>query len=1016
MGGRPLHSSSTQQTPTSSFGNLPNPYSSSPSPHPGFASSPVPEPPPYEYKNNSWGPPGVPQVVETRNSYDEAPQTRLRSMSNTDHLLGAQAASSMGPAMMAFPEPQLTVPQSLPGANLQRASSATAAAPNRHNHYAENFRRPTHPQPLERGEPKASPPIPPAKLLHTTSAASLQSNLTSNSYTRNPDQYQDALASPVESSFSLDQEEKDKAPARDLSHLSQDMEESIARFQRGELADAEEEWHRLVPEEAMKALENKEIQRQGMIFELFKAEREYVSDLQLMEDIFIHGLFKAQPPVIPEHQISAFVNDVFGNLHEILLHHRTMLGALFARQRDDHPLINSIADVVLETALKPEFRDAYEKYIKHYPMAESIHQKQRQLNPAYEAFLESVSSEPRIKKRDLKIFLSRPVTRLPRLNLLLESILKKTDKEHDHPDLDTLPLALGILGDCIKATQPGIEAAESRVKFMDICEHLVAPKGEIMDLDLFDKERHLVHVGPVWTKAKADTGFMGEKWQELQGLVLDNYFILYREKATQNSTVVKKIVQHRPVPLSFIRLASFNSDPEIRKEKNEGLLGTWRSQEVSMYPFTFYHSSPSAMKAYKMYVTNEAARKKWYSVFVDALGVHKVKQENNPWFTQEQLSDGFFRIPKEAVISPHSRAATGKITSAVPFNTSGGRFIAIACTSGIYIARYGTEDYRKVFNFPNATYIAALQVWNGHYLNKFIIHFESTVLGYSLDLVAMIAYGQGNPQLLEASRERITPSDQSVMFVRHISMQDRVLLIYAAKKRLSSSCYVYALEPVAQQMMQGIQGTSPPCTFRPYGQPGGIPKDTYDVVSLTRTVAVCTRDGLITADPSNLNAHPPAIPLLNDAASNQSIANLKANIEGLKPLGFLRVSSDEIMVIYDDIGCYVNTRGYPARNGGYIRWETKVTSYAHRNEHLFLVSPRFIEIRLISNGRLLQVIEGGDIRLLFASPALSPHDNVLVAMRGRYNDPFGLSEKVVELMKAEEYSTTASPMWSEWDM
>ena len=43
------------------------------------------------------------------------------------------------------------------------------------------------------------------------------------------------------------------------------------------------------------------------------------------------------------------------------------------------------------------------------------------------------------------------------------------------------------------------------------------------DLDLFDKERHLVYVGPVWTKTKTDSGFGGEKWQELQGLVLDNY-------------------------------------------------------------------------------------------------------------------------------------------------------------------------------------------------------------------------------------------------------------------------------------------------------------------------------------------------------------------------------------------------------------------------------------------------------------------------------------------------------------
>lgn len=51
---------------------------------------------------------------------------------------------------------------------------------------------------------------------------------------------------------------------------------------------------------------------------------------------------------------------------------------------------------------------------------------------------------------------------------------------HDHPDLETLPIILGILKDCIKSTQPGIEAAESKVKFWELCESLVYQKGEII--------------------------------------------------------------------------------------------------------------------------------------------------------------------------------------------------------------------------------------------------------------------------------------------------------------------------------------------------------------------------------------------------------------------------------------------------------------------------------------------------------------------------------------------------------
>jgi hypothetical protein len=47
-------------------------------------------------------------------------------------------------------------------------------------------------------------------------------------------------------------------------------------------------------------------------------------------------------------------------------------------------------------------------------------------NPAYQAFLAKCGSEKGVKKRDLITFISRAVTRLPRLKLILESVEKYT--------------------------------------------------------------------------------------------------------------------------------------------------------------------------------------------------------------------------------------------------------------------------------------------------------------------------------------------------------------------------------------------------------------------------------------------------------------------------------------------------------------------------------------------------------------------------------------------------------------
>jgi RHO1 GDP-GTP exchange protein 1/2 len=118
--------------------------------------------------------------------------------------------------------------------------------------------------------------------------------------------------------------------------------------------------------------------------------------------------------------------------------------------------------------------------------------------------------------------------------------------------------------------------------------------------------------------------------------------------------------------------------------------------------------------------------------------------------------------------------------------------------------------------------------------------------------------------------------------------------------------------------------------------------------------------------------------------------------------------------VFPDLGCYINTKGIPTREAGFLKWETKITSYACRAPYVFLVSSRFIEIRNIGNGRLLQVVEGGDIRMIYGGTGGSsspnnkqangnnPEDNVLVAMRGRFNDKNGLSEKIVELVPTEE--------------
>jgi len=130
-----------------------------------------------------------------------------------------------------------------------------------------------------------------------------------------------------------------------------------------------------------------------------------------------------------------------------------------------------------------------------------------------------------------------------------------------------------------------------------------------------------------------------------------------------------------------------------------------------------------------------------------------------------------------------------------------------------------------------------------------------------------------------------------------------------------------------------------------------------------------------------------------------------------------------ILILRVDLGCYIDKHGVPTRQCGYIKWETKVVSYANRNGHVLLFSPEFIEIRNTTTGRIVQVIEGNDIRLMYSGPYTKKENPILVAMRGSKDDQNGQSEKIMELLETEEINMVSpssavfsSVLWDDWDI
>ncbi|KAF9267744.1 hypothetical protein L218DRAFT_970604 [Marasmius fiardii PR-910] len=917
-----------------------------------------------------------------RNPWDEVDaRQRTQSMVNPSRSSTIVATTGARVAPMAFPEPQI-----------YRSVSQRAAQP--------------EPERFSHRPNGSDTHLEGSRLHHTSSMVSVASsyrNEENDDYPTSNDSHGD-----------------EESIASELSNLSID---GVRRFQSGELSEKDQEWHRLVPPEAIDALGKTEVQRQSVIFEILKSEKEYVADLEAVHNVYIVPLEQSSPPIIAPAKLSAFISEVFGNFGQILSHHQRTLAALFARQRDQHPLIQSLADIVLDATLKNDFRSAYEVYIKHYPLAESHHRRELKANSNYQAFIQSAANDPRIRKRDLITFLSRPVTRLPRLNLLLEQTLKLTDNEH--PDKETLPIILGILSDTIKSTQPGIEAAESKVKFWSLCESLDFQKGEIIDMDLYDNSRTLIYSGPASRRSRS-----GHGWQDQVSAPTFNLLVIITREETRSNGVVRRKLMSRPLSLSYLKLGPFNSPPETRKEhKTGGTLSGFLYQNVTVYPFTIYHAANTIGRRYTLYVASEAIRKKWRDAFTNALAVHHARQEGNMFFVPQPLTQRFFR--SAAAPRGGSGQVIGRIVAAVPFVVDGREFLAVACPSGIYVAIRGDEKYQKALEHNNTTVLAALQTVGTKTFNRLVVHEDTSLISYSLEHLAQFALGRTDRKSVVTSRERVAPADSNVLFFKHLHIRQRVFVIYASKKFLQSSLNLHVLEAVdvseakvAPKKRHDTRDPGPK-SFRPFGQPGYVPKDAYGITPLTKTIGICSRDGIVVVDPTDLSKSRIAVvPDFSDAPDNPPMANLKERLSDAKALGLVRSNKDELLAIYDSMGFYITKHGVPCRQSGFIKWETTAFSYAHHGGHILLFSYQFIEIRHVLSGRLVQVIEGQDIRLMYSSPRLDIQESILVTMRGDKSDENGVMEKIVELKETREIGMNSTTpvavrpvsVWDEWDM
>ena len=101
--------------------------------------------------------------------------------------------------------------------------------------------------------------------------------------------------------------------------------------------------------------------------------------------VFIRPLRSADPPVIRS-SVDGFIDEVFGNILDLRECNNHLLGAMYARQREQGGIISRIGDIFLDAATK--FRLAYLTYIGQLAAAERRLEVVVERNGEFSMFLE----------------------------------------------------------------------------------------------------------------------------------------------------------------------------------------------------------------------------------------------------------------------------------------------------------------------------------------------------------------------------------------------------------------------------------------------------------------------------------------------------------------------------------------------------------------------------------------------------------------------------------------------------
>ncbi|KAL4983496.1 CNH domain-containing protein [Aspergillus falconensis] len=762
-----------------------------------------------------------------------------------------------------------------------------------------------------------------------------------------------------------------------------------------------------VSKEVLEKHPKKEIDRQNNLHEIVTTEDSFISQLDVLRELYRDRLANAEPSIIPPKRANKFLHDVFGKVDAVKrVNEEYLLAQLKYRQKEQGPFIVGFSDIFREWIRKA--KAVYTSYAETFPHANYLIRKEAERNVLFRQFLSTARDHKLSNRLSWDTFLKAPITRIQRYTLLLSTVHRNMPKDSE----EKTNLAQAIEEIKVVALECDNKVGEMSKK-VDLRE--LASKLQLrpdmrkrVELNLDFLGREVIFRGDLQRP-----GFRTRFLVDTHAILFDHFLVLAKLSVTRDPAKPVKYevydVSKMPIPMDLLVLESTQEDPVV-KSAVRGVVAAGQTPQPGvvahanadkalvpatvlesskddrvLYPFKVKHLGMN--ETYILYAPSAQNRKDWCDRIIEAKTKHAASlyAQNAEPFRLRVLADTAFasndssppthsaiikgtplhravkevekQYPASARPNPICRAA---VHCATVFEQPPGRkMCAIGTDYGVYISEYNDpRGWSRSIAMARVTQIAVFEEFN-----LFLLIADKSLVAYHLDVVCPasgVPTGAANdsarraPQKLSGNRE--------VGFFAAGHMKDRTLVMYKKRDGLSSTFKI--LEPVLQKSATSrsrffSSRRSNTEFFREYDE-FYIPAESYGINLFHSSLAISTQKGIeiLTLDKKQTWSVPE---FRTDAQEAQAhLSEIGRRISGLRPLGMFRLSDAEFLVTYTECAVYVNQHGDVSRSV-VLEFVGRAHSACLYGKFLILFNDDFVEVRNAMNGRLRQVIPGHNV-------------------------------------------------------